>query len=152
MKSKMIMKLEFPEKKFWSKKTKERRNVDYMLLANSSESEETKYASSIHSELETRYMENMNDRIQEIAIIQRNGKKHLEIVLKSRDKVLEYKENFLLYVSCPNILGDGEIQRDSFLIYSCPDLLNEGVHVCFLPSDQKENNASSLFWMCKEFF
>lgn len=152
MKKKVDLILELPESKFWSKKTGERRDVDYIMLINAPENGEIKYAATISSAMDTRYTENIHNKIQRINLVKEGGERRLEIVLKDNDNTCQYRENFLIVFTYCKVLNNGKEGRDSILIYSLPKLLGDGVRLCVFQSDQKENNGTSLFWLCKEFF
>lgn len=72
MKIKTSLILTPASKKLWSKKTKEKNNVNYILIAELPNQSETFFASNVNSHLEKHFGSNSSQRLQEIAIKEKN--------------------------------------------------------------------------------
>lgn len=151
---KNILLLTPASKKLWSKKTKERTNVNYILIAELPNQSGTFFASNVNSDLEKHFGPNSDQRLQEIII---KGKKsnessYLQLLLSDNVNVKLYEENFTLLVSCSYYDESGKEGMDNLLYFRMPNLVNSPeIKQCYFPDDLKEQAAPALFLLASVF-
>lgn len=141
-------------KSLWSKKTKERTNANYILIAELPNQSGAFFASNVNSDLEKHFGPNSSQRLQEIAI---RGKKsneslHLELLLSDSSNIKLYEENFTLLVSCSYYDETGKEHMDNLLYFRLPHLVNSPeIKQCYFPDDLIEQTALALFLLTSVF-
>lgn len=151
---KNILTLTPATKKLWSKKTKERTNADYILIAELPNQTKPLYASTVGGNLEKRFGHNFNSKLQEITISEKKSDKtrYLKLML-TEDKHYELQqEEFALLVSCMNTTDTGKTHMDNLLYFRNPKLIGSSeIKQCYFPSDTKEQAALALFLLSATF-
>lgn len=145
---KNILTLTPTTKKLWSKKTKERTNPNYILIAELPNQTGTFFASNVNSNLEKHFSPNSNQSLQEIAIKEKksNESSHLELLLSDNSSIKLPKENFTLLVSCSYFDESGKERMDNLLYFRMPHLINSPeIKQCYFPNDLKGQAAPALF-------
>lgn len=151
---KNILSLRPASRQLWSKKTKERTNVNYILIAELPNQSGTLFASNVNSDLEKHFGPNSSQRLQEIAI---KGKKSnesslLELLLSDNSRIKLPEENFTLLVSCSYYDESGKERMDNLLYFRMPHLVNSPeIKQCYFPDDLKEQAAPALFLLASVF-
>lgn len=141
-------------KKLWSKKTKERINAHYILIAELPNQSGTFFASNVNSDLEIHFGSNSNQNMQEIII---RGKKsnessYLQLLFSDNRNIKLYEENFALLVSCSYYDESGKERMDNLLYFRMPNLVNSPeIKQCYFPDDLKEQAAPALFLLASVF-
>lgn len=154
MKEKSILILTPATKKLWSKKTKEKNNASYILIAELPNQTGTFFASNVTSDLEKNFGPNSSQRLQEIAIKEKksNESSHLELLLSDNSSIKLPKENFTLLVSCSYFDESGKERMDNLLYFRLPHLVNSAeIKQCYFPNDLKGQAAPALFLLASIF-
>ena len=151
---KPLLKLSTVKRSLWSKITKERLYVDYVLIAELSGQKEPLFASNIESDLEKRFPHNSHQRLKEISIYGKKSpdSRYLELTF-SDDKSCKLDQgNFTLLVSCPNVDESGKECRDNLFYFYIPELVSsQGIKQCYFPDDAEEGTALALFLLSAVF-
>lgn len=151
---KNILLLNTVSRNFWSKKTKEKNNAKYILIAELPEQSGMFFASNVNSDLEKYFGPNSSQRLQEIAIKGRKSDEppHLELLLSDNSNIQLYEETFALLVSCSYYDESGKERMDNLLYFRMPHLLNSPkIKQCYFPDDLKEQAAPAIFLLASVF-
>lgn len=152
--SKKTLSLTLASKKLWSKKTKERTNVDYILIAELPNQAGTFFASNVNSDLEKHFGSNSSQSLQQIAIKEKksNESSYLELLLSDNSIIKLPKENFTFLVSCSYFDELGKERMDNLLYFRMPYLINSPeIKECYFPNDLKGQTAPALFLLASIF-
>lgn len=138
----------------WSKKTKERHNVDFILIAEIPDQSKPIYVSTIGGSIEQKFKHNFKDKLQEITISEKKSDKSRLLKLKfTEDKYLELpKEEFVLLICCINTDDLGKTNMDNLLYFRIPKPTTSlEIKQCYFPDDKKEQAAIALFQLSANF-
>lgn len=151
---KNILLLTPASKKLWSKKTKERTNINYILIAELPNQSGTFFASNVNSDLEKHFGSNSNQKLQEIIIRGKKSNKssYLQLLFSDNENIELYEENFTLLVSCSYYDESGKERMDNLLYFRMSNLINSPkIKQCYFPNDLKEQAASAVFLLASVF-
>lgn len=148
--SKNILSLTPRTKKLWSKKTKERTNIDYILIAELSNQKEIFFASNVKGEIEKQFNYNGHQELKEILITREKSTNlyQLELAFLNGESCKLEQKDFTLLVSCPYYDDSGKERRDSLFCFCIPEGINSTeIKQCYIPNDQKAETAFALFML-----
>lgn len=149
MKKKEIIHFDINQEELWIKGFRKYNGVHFILLSEMP-TDEILYAATIDSNLEERYEKNQLNEVESIALAKQKGddEKFLQILMVNGKTVTLKKEDYFLIF---HLFNNEETSEDYVLIFNKPNMLGKGAHYQIFPSDTKDNNAMSLFWMLKDF-
>lgn len=149
-KGKNILSFNTRERRLWCKTTKERKDVEFVLVAELPDVNDILYASTINSEeLDRRYEGNFLDKIISLALEKEKGKKQLRISKADGEIFSLYEQDFVLLFVMGAEMSENEI-RDSLLIVNFPKRLKQGIFQIYFSEDQQKEMGLNLFWLLKD--
>lgn len=144
---KNILSINTVTRHLWSKKTKERNNVDYILIAEIPGQPKPIYASNVGGYLEKKFGGNINDKLQEITISEKKSNKTrlLKLMFTNNEHVDLLQEEFTLLISCQNTNESGKNFMDNLLYFRIPKVIGSSeIKQCYFPGDGEEQAALAL--------